>query len=58
MEEASSCTHADRRIADDVGCYVQKVAKFGEKLEKQNLIDRVEDGVLEKFIYFDCPGPK
>lgn len=43
-----------RRIADDVGCYVQKVAKFGEKLEKQDLIDREKDGGLDKFIYFDA----
>ena len=29
-----------RQIADDVGCYVQKVAKFGEKLERDHLIQR------------------
>jgi hypothetical protein len=34
-----------RRVADDVGCYVQKVAKFGEKLEREKIIGR-EKGVL------------
>lgn len=29
-----------RQIADDVGCYVQKVAKFGEKLDRSGVIDR------------------
>lgn len=47
-----------RRIADDVGCYVQKVAKFGEKLEKQDLIDREKDSGLEKFIYYDASGSR
>jgi hypothetical protein len=29
-----------RRVADDVGCYAQKVAKFGEKLEREKIIGR------------------
>ncbi len=41
-----------RRIADDVGCYVQKVAKFGEKLEKNSLVGREKDETVEKYIYF------
>lgn len=38
-----------RHVADDVGCYVQKVAKFGEKLEREDLIKRK---MKEKYIYF------
>jgi hypothetical protein len=41
-----------RRIADDVGCYVQKVAKFGEKLDKNNVVDREKDEAADKYIYF------
>ncbi len=41
-----------RRIADDVGCYVQKVAKFGEKLEKEDVIEREKKDEIDKFIYF------
>ncbi len=29
-----------RQVADDVGCYIQKVAKFGEKLNREGVIDR------------------
>lgn len=42
-----------RKIADDVGCYVQKVAKFGEKLDKEELIEREKDKSLNKYIYFE-----
>jgi len=41
-----------RRVADDVGCYVQKVAKFGEKLDREALIARQRDSDLNKHIYF------
>lgn len=38
-----------RHVADDVGCYVQKVAKFGEKLERDNIIRRK---MKDKYIYY------
>lgn len=41
-----------RQVADDVGCYVQKVAKFGEKLEKGGLAYRERDAAEGKLIYF------
>jgi hypothetical protein len=41
-----------RQIADDVGCYVQKVAKFGEKLERGGLAKRERDEGEGKLIYF------
>ena len=41
-----------RRVADDVGCYIQKVAKFGEKLDRQDLISRQRDSELARHIYF------
>lgn len=41
-----------RQVADDVGCYVQKVAKFGEKLDKEGLIHRQKDDLKYKYIYF------
>lgn len=41
-----------RRIADDVGCHVQKVARFGEKLEREGLIQREKDPGQERLIYF------
>lgn len=41
-----------RRIADDVGCYVQKVAKFGEKLEKMGLATRERHPGENKLVYF------
>lgn len=41
-----------RRIADDVGCYVQKVAKFGEKLERDEIISREMKDEAGKNIYF------
>lgn len=41
-----------RRIADDVGCYVQKVAKFGEKLDRDGIIDRKKKDDVGKNIYF------
>ena len=44
-----------RQIADDVGCYVQKVAKFGEKLDRGGLAKREHDIGEGKLIYFDVP---
>lgn len=38
-----------RHVADDVGCYVQKVAKFGEKLEREDIIKRK---MKDKYIYY------
>ncbi|SHE75719.1 hypothetical protein SAMN02745148_01060 [Modicisalibacter ilicicola DSM 19980] len=38
-----------RHVADDVGCYVQKVAKFGEKLEREEIIKRK---MKDRYIYF------
>ncbi len=38
-----------RNVADDVGCYVQKVAKFGEKLDRDDVISRK---MKDKYIYF------
>jgi len=43
-----------RRIADDVGCYVQKVSKFGEKLEKIGLATRERHPGENKFVYFSA----
>jgi hypothetical protein len=41
-----------RQVADDVGCYIQKVAKFGEKLEREHLIQRKIAEEAGKKIYF------
>jgi hypothetical protein len=41
-----------REVADDVGCYVQKVAKFGEKLDKEGIVGRAKDKDENKLIYF------
>ena len=41
-----------RRVADDVGCYVQKVAKFAERLEKDEIISRRRQEDEGKLIYF------
>lgn len=41
-----------RRVADDVGCYIQKVAKYGEKLEREKVIHRKKDEELDRNIYF------
>jgi hypothetical protein len=41
-----------RQIADDVGCYVQKVAKFGEKLEREDVIKRKLHEDVGRKIYF------
>ena len=41
-----------RQVADDVGCYVQKVAKFGEKLERDHIIKRKLAEDMGKNIYF------
>jgi hypothetical protein len=49
-----SSSHEDakyaREIADDVGCYSQKVAKFGAKLEREGIAERRKDG--ERFLYY------
>jgi hypothetical protein len=42
-----------RQIADDVGCYVQKVAKFGEKLDRGGLARREQDTDEGKLFYYD-----
>lgn len=39
-----------RQIADDVGCYVQKVSKFGEKLEREGIVKRQRIGA--NYSYF------
>jgi hypothetical protein len=41
-----------RQVADDVGCYVQKVSKFGEKLERDHLIQRKMHEDKGRKIYF------
>lgn len=41
-----------REIADDVGCYPQKVGKFGEKLSKVGLIRRKKIEDSPRFYYF------
>lgn len=41
-----------QQIADDVGCYVQKVASFGKKLEKEKLARREKEPMEDKYIYF------
>lgn len=42
-----------RTVADDVGCYVQKVAKFGERLDREELIERQRLGELRRIIYYN-----
>ena len=46
-----------RRVADDVGCYVQKVAKFGERLEKLGLVAWERHQAENKLIYFAIGAP-
>jgi len=41
-----------RQIADDVGCYVQKVAKFGEKLDRGGFARRESDEDEGKLFYY------
>ena len=41
-----------RKVADDVGCYVQKVANFGKKLERDHLIQRKMHEDKGRNIYF------
>lgn len=41
-----------RQVADDVGCYVQKVAKFGEKLERDGVVERQFSDELNRYIYY------
>jgi hypothetical protein len=45
-----------RQVADDVGCYIQKVSKFGEKLEREGIIDRERIDELGKNIYYGSEG--
>ena len=47
---------AARQVADDVGCYVQKVAKFGEKLDKEGVISRERPDDGGRYIYFQPPS--
>lgn len=47
------CPVTARAVADDVGCYVQKAAKFGEKLEREGLIEREKDQEIDRFTYFN-----
>jgi hypothetical protein len=46
-----------RQVADDVGCYVEKVAKFGDKLDRGEIIDRQKMESIGKHIYFN-PDPE
>jgi hypothetical protein len=46
-----------RQVADDVGCYVQKVAKFGEKLDRGGLVKREQDEDEGKLFYYGS-GPE
>lgn len=41
-----------RQIADDVGCYVQKVAKFGERLDKAGIVKRETHSTENKLFYY------
>ncbi|MBW3571481.1 MAG: hypothetical protein KY467_10265 [Gemmatimonadetes bacterium] len=41
-----------RQVADDVGCYVQKVSKFGEKLERNGLVKRERDAADDRYYYY------
>lgn len=41
-----------RQIAHDVGCYVQKVSKFGEQLDRSGLAKREPDPVENKLFYY------
>jgi hypothetical protein len=45
-----------RQVADDVGCHVQKVSKFGEKLEREGIITRARIEELRKNIYYGSDG--
>jgi len=40
-----------RHVADDVGCYVQKVSRFGAKLVREDVVKRKQEGG-GKYIYF------
>ncbi len=42
-----------RAVGDDVGCYVQKVAKFGERLNREELIERQRLEELRRHIYYN-----
>jgi hypothetical protein len=41
-----------RQVADDVGCYIQKVAKFGAKMDKNGLIARTKPDGMDRNVYF------
>jgi hypothetical protein len=43
-----------RQIADDVGCYVQKVSKFGAKLEREGIVRRQKVDARSNYIYFSA----
>jgi len=47
-----------RQIADDVGCYVQKVSKFGEKLEREGIISRAKEGPDGRYVYYSMVGTR
>ena len=47
-----------RQIADDVGCYVQKVSKFGEKLDRSGLAKREPDPTENKLFYYSGGSSK
>jgi hypothetical protein len=46
-----------RDIADDVGCYIQKVAKFGEKLERSGLAAREPHPTENRLYYYTADKP-
>jgi hypothetical protein len=47
-----------RRVADDVGCYVQKVAQFGGKLQREGVIARERIEELNRNIYYGPEKPE
>jgi len=45
-----------RQVADDVGCQVQKVSKFGEKLDRDGVIKREKPTALRNYVYYGRGG--